>query len=161
MTQEITIHKSLSHPHVVKMEGYFEDIDNVYILLELCSRRSLMELHKRRRAVTEPEARYFTHQIVNACIYLHNNKIIHRDLKLGNLFLNDDMQVKVGDFGLATTLDYDGERKRTLCGTPNYIAPEMLDKKGHSFEVDIWAIGCILFTLLVGKPPFETETLKV
>lgn len=70
------------------------------------------------------------------------------------------MQVKIGDFGLATTLDFDGERKRTLCGTPNYIAPEMLDKKGHSFEVDIWAIGCILYTLLVGKPPFETETLK-
>lgn len=70
------------------------------------------------------------------------------------------MQVKIGDFGLATTLEYDGERKKTLCGTPNYIAPEMLDKKGHSFEVDIWAIGCILYTLLVGKPPFETETLK-
>lgn len=96
-----------------------------------------------------------------ACRYLHDKKIIHRDLKLGNLFLNDDMQVKIGDFGLATTLDYDGERKKTLCGTPNYIAPEMLDKKGHSFEVDIWAIGCILYTLLVGKPPFETETLKV
>jgi len=61
---------------------------------------------------------------------------------------------------LATTLDHESERKKTLCGTPNYIAPEMLDKKGHGFEVDIWAIGCILYTLLVGKPPFETDTLK-
>ena len=52
-------------------------------------------------------------------------------------------------------------RKKTLCGTPNYIAPEMLDKKGHSYEVDIWALGCILYTLLVGKPPFETMSLKV
>jgi polo-like kinase 1 len=160
MTQEIQIHRTLSHPHVVKLEGFFEDDDNVYILLELCPRRSLMELHKRRRHVTEPEARYFTHQIVTACQYLHDRRIIHRDLKLGNLFLNDEMQVKIGDFGLATTLDFDGERKKTLCGTPNYIAPEMLDKKGHSYEVDIWAVGCILYTLLVGKPPFETETLK-
>uniref|UniRef100_A0A914M9N4 Serine/threonine-protein kinase PLK n=1 Tax=Meloidogyne incognita TaxID=6306 RepID=A0A914M9N4_MELIC len=160
MKQEVQIQKMLSHPNVVKMEGFFEDEDNVYILLELCSRRSLMELHKRRRAVTEPEARYFTHQIVLACHYLHSMRVIHRDLKLGNLFLNEDMQVKIGDFGLATTLNHEGERKKTLCGTPNYIAPEMLDKKGHSFEVDVWAIGCILYTLLVGKPPFETETLK-
>merc|ERR1719361_2666725 len=70
------------------------------------------------------------------------------------------MEIKLGDFGLATKVDYDGERKKTLCGTPNYIAPEVLTKKGHSYEVDIWSIGCILFTLLVGKPPFETQTLK-
>jgi polo-like kinase 1 len=68
--------------------------------------------------------------------------------------------VKVGDFGLATRIDFDGERKRTMCGTPNYIAPEVLAKKGHSYEVDIWSIGCIMYTLLVGKPPFETKSLK-
>ena len=69
-------------------------------------------------------------------------------------------QIKIGDFGLATKENYEGERKRTLCGTPNYIAPEVLTKKGHSYEVDIWSIGCIMYTLLVGKPPFETQTLK-
>ncbi|VDD93751.1 unnamed protein product [Enterobius vermicularis] len=160
MTQEIEIHRALSHPHIVRMDGFFEDSDNVYILLELCPRRSLMELYRRRKAVTEPEARYFTSQVVSACDYLHSHCIIHRDLKLGNLFLDDEMQVKVGDFGLATIVDYVGERKKTLCGTPNYIAPEMLDKKGHSYEVDIWSLGCILYTLLVGKPPFETMSLK-
>ena len=81
--------------------------------------------------------------------------------KLPNFAINNvAFQVKIGDFGLATTVD-EGERKRTLCGTPNYIAPEVLEKRGHSFEVDIWAIGCILYTLLFGKPPFETESLKV
>ena len=70
------------------------------------------------------------------------------------------MECKIGDFGLATKVDYDGERKKTLCGTPNYIAPEVLGKKGHSYEVDVWSLGCILYTLLVGKPPFETQTLK-
>ncbi|VDO72066.1 unnamed protein product [Heligmosomoides polygyrus] len=158
MAQEVRIHRSLNHPHVVKLFNFFEDSDNVYITLELCARRSLMELHKRRRSVTEPEARYFTHQV--AVDYLHEQKVIHRDLKLGNLFLNAELQVKIGDFGLATTVDMEGERKKTLCGTPNYIAPEVLDKKGHSFEVDIWAIGCILYTLLFGRPPFETKSLK-
>jgi polo-like kinase 1 len=71
-----------------------------------------MELHKRRRTVTEPECRYFVRQIALACQYLHDLRIIHRDLKLGNLFLNDEMEIKIGDFGLATQLDYVGERKK-------------------------------------------------
>ena len=87
--------------------------------------------------------------------------MIHRDLKLGNLFLNDKMEVKIGDFGLATKLEFDGERKRTICGTPKYIAPEVLEgKQGHSYEVDIWSIGVIIYTLIIGKPPFETSDVK-
>jgi len=160
MSQEIRIHRSLTHKHIVNFISYFEDPDNVYMILELCGKKSLMELHKRRKAVTEPEARYILLQLLDAAIHLHKNKVIHRDLKLGNLFINDNMELKLGDFGLATRLDFDGERKRTLCGTPNYIAPEVLNKLGHSYEVDMWSIGCIMFTLLVGKPPFETTSLK-
>ncbi|XP_066466755.1 serine/threonine-protein kinase PLK1 [Tiliqua scincoides] len=160
MVSEIALHRGLAHRHVVAFHGFFEDAHFVFILLELCRRRSLLELHKRRKALTEPEARYYLRQIILGCQYLHSNRVIHRDLKLGNLFLNDDMEVKIGDFGLATKVEYDGERKKTLCGTPNYIAPEVLDKKGHSFEVDIWSIGCIMYTLLVGKPPFETASLS-
>lgn len=160
MTMEIEIHRTLSHKHIVGFHEFFEDKNHVYILLELCRRRSLMELHKRRKALTEPEVRYFTQQILLAVCYLHDNKVIHRDLKLGNLFLNDDLEIKLGDFGLATKVEVEGERKRTLCGTPNYIAPEVLGKKGHSYEVDVWSIGCVLYTMLVGRPPFETESLK-
>ncbi|XP_033639138.1 serine/threonine-protein kinase PLK1-like [Asterias rubens] len=160
MSMEIAIHRSVHHKHIVGFHGFFEDDDNVYILLELCRRRSLMELHKRRRAITEPETRYFMRHAILAMQYLHRNQVIHRDLKLGNLFIDDEMDLKVGDFGLATKIEKEGERKRTLCGTPNYIAPEVLAKKGHSYEVDIWSLGCIMFTLLVGKPPFETSCLK-
>lgn len=86
---------------------------------------------------------------------------IYFSLKLGNLFLNDKMEVKIGDFGLATKLEFDGDRKRTICGTPNYIAPEILEgKTGHSYEVDIWSLGVIIYTLLIGKPPFETQDVK-
>eukprot|EP00106_Octopus_bimaculoides_P011074 XP_014778516.1 PREDICTED: serine/threonine-protein kinase PLK1-like isoform X1 [Octopus bimaculoides] len=160
MFQEISIHRSLSHKNVVRFVNFFEDDHFIYIILELCRCRSLMEMHKRRRAITEPETQFFVKQIVEACQYLHANKVIHRDLKLGNLFLSDDLDVKIGDFGLATVLDFEGQRKKTLCGTPNYIAPEVLSKKGHSFEVDVWSLGCIVYTLLVGKPPFETSSLK-
>ena len=99
-------------------------------------------------------------QLIKALQYLHSHRVIHRDLKLGNLFLNDKMELKVGDFGLATKLDFEGEKKKTVCGTPNYIAPEVLYGTGHSYEVDIWAIGVIIYTLLIGKPPFETREVK-
>jgi polo-like kinase 1 len=130
MQQEVTIHQSLNHKHIVQFFSYFEDENNVYIILELCRRRvnrslffcldfnlvffvkSLMELHRRRKTVTEPETRYFVKQIVEACIYLHEKRIIHRDLKLGNLFLNDQMEIKIGDFGLATRIESESDRKR-------------------------------------------------
>lgn len=71
------------------------------------------------------------------------------------------MQIKVGDFGLAAKLVDEFEKRRTVCGTPNYIAPEILaGKEGHSFEVDIWSTGVVLYTFLVGKPPFETKDVK-
>ncbi|XP_055543960.1 serine/threonine-protein kinase polo [Wyeomyia smithii] len=160
MTQEITIHRSLNHKNIVGFHSFFDDPLNIYIVLELCKKRSMMELHKRRKIITDYECRYYIHQVLTGVKYLHDRNIIHRDLKLGNLFLNDELHVKIGDFGLATKIEYEGERKKTLCGTPNYIAPEILNKKGHSYEVDIWSIGCVMYTLLVGQPPFETKSLK-
>jgi len=159
MAQEISLHRKLQHKHVVKFISSFQSTDFVFIVLELCRKKSLMELHKRRGSLTEPEVRYYMKQLSEGVSYLHSERIIHRDLKLGNIFLNDEMQIKIGDFGLATYCS-ENDRKRTLCGTPNYIAPEILVKKGHSLEVDIWSSGCIMYTLLVGKPPFETSSLK-
>lgn len=83
----------------------------------------MSELLKRRKKLTEYETKYYLLQLVRALEYLHGQSIIHRDLKLGNLFINEEMQMKVGDFGLATRVNHIDERKRTVCGTPNYIAP--------------------------------------
>lgn len=161
LMSEIKIHRSLHHPNVVSFEHFFEDSDNVYILLELCPNQTMSELIRRRKRLTELEAQCYLLQLISAVKYLHQHRVIHRDLKLGNLFLGEKMEVKIGDFGLSTKLEFDGERKRTICGTPNYIAPEVLDGKvGHSYEVDVWAIGVILYTLVVGKPPFETSDVK-
>ena len=161
LISEIKIHKSLNHENIVKFERYFEDEENVYIIMELCYNNTLHELLKRRKKLTELETQYYVYYLIKALQYIHNLKIIHRDLKLANLFLTENMQMKLGDFGLAALLRFDGERKRSLCGTPNYMAPEILEgKTGHSFEVDIWSIGIIIYILLIGKPPFETTSAK-
>ncbi|KZP18168.1 Pkinase-domain-containing protein [Athelia psychrophila] len=159
---EIKIHKSLQHPNIVGFQECFEDEANVYMTLELCPSGSLMDMLRRRRRFTEPEARFFMVQLIGACHYMHTHQVIHRDLKLGNLFLDADMNVKVGDFGLAALIESPGERKKTICGTPNYIAPEVLfdTANGHSFEVDTWSIGVILYTLVIGRPPFQTKDVK-
>jgi polo-like kinase 1 len=158
---EIKIHKSLNNSNIVLFEHYFEDLENVYLLLEMCHNQTLNELVKRRMRLSDIEVQCYMIQIIKALRYLHHNKVIHRDLKLGNLFLGHDMMVKLGDFGLATRVEFNGERKRTVCGTPNYIAPEILEGKfGHSYEVDIWALGVVMYTLLIGKPPFESSDVK-
>ncbi|KAF9077305.1 kinase-like domain-containing protein [Rhodocollybia butyracea] len=135
---EIRIHRSLK---------CFEGDDNVYMILELCPSGSLMDMLRRRRRLSEAEARFFLVQIIGACHYMHMHQVIHRDLKLGNIFLDGKMNIK---------------RKKTICGTPNYIAPEVLfdTANGHSFEVDTWSIGVILYTLVIGRPPFQTKDVK-
>lgn len=160
LTSEIKIHRSLQHEHVVRFDRYFEDKENVYIMLDICSNQSLSDLIKRRKRLHEVEARYYIHQLVLGMQYVHSCKVIHRDLKLGNLFLTDRMCLKVGDFGLAASVFYQGEKKRTVCGTPNYLAPEVLENNGHSYEVDYWSIGVILYTMLNGRPPFESQEVK-
>ena len=159
---EIKIHRSLRHRFIVQFIHFFEDKRNVYIILELCEHRSLMDLVKRRKSLTVPEVRYFMAQMLDALRYMHGKNVIHRDMKLGNLFLTRRMEVRVGDFGLAAQLTSPDEKKKTICGTPNYIAPEILDNRsgGHSFEVDVWSLGVIMYTMLVGRPPFETKDVK-
>ena len=133
-------------------------------MLELCHNHSLNEMIKRRKRLTEPETAYFMRQLLEATKYIHEQLVIHRDLKLGNLFLDKHMNIKVGDLGLATKLESADEIRKTICGTPNYIAPEVIQgdraTRGHSFEVDIWSMGVIMFTCLVGKPPYEAKDVK-
>lgn len=161
LMSEIKIHRALHQTNIVGFEHFFEDQENVYILLELCTNQTLNELLRRRKRLTELETICYMYQAIMALKYLHSHRIIHRDIKLGNLFISGKMELKLGDFGLATKLEFDGERKRTICGTPNYIAPEVLDgKHGHSYEVDVWSLGVVIYTLLVGKPPFETSDVK-
>ncbi|CDR37779.1 CYFA0S01e16996g1_1 [Cyberlindnera fabianii] len=162
LLSEIKIHKSMTHPNIVQFVDCFEDDVNVYILLEICPNQSLMDLLKKRKVLTEPEVRFFMTQIIGGIRYMHTRRVIHRDLKLGNIFFDPEMNLKIGDFGLAAVLQASNERKYTICGTPNYIAPEVLTGKttGHSYEVDIWSIGVMMYALLIGKPPFQSKDVS-
>ena len=161
LKSEIKIHSQLENDRIVKCYSYFEDREFVYLVLELCHLKTLANMLRVRHRLTEPECRYYMLQICDALEYLHNNHIIHRDLKLGNILIAKDMSIKLADFGLAATVTNE-ERKKTLCGTPNYLAPEILHgtATGHSYEVDIWSFGCVMYTLLIGRPPFQSKDVN-
>ena len=140
----------MRHPNIVQFHRAFTYQESTYIVLEICRNGSLMDMVKKRKHLTEPEVRFYTIQIAGAIKHMHSKGVIHRDLKMGNIFLDDNMNVKIGDFGLAALLisgkDMATVRRTTLCGTPNYIAPEILEKgqKGHDQAVDIWSLGIIV-----------------
>ncbi|CAF3594671.1 hypothetical protein SNK03_001463 [Fusarium graminearum] len=161
---ELQIHSKMKHKNVVQFLRAFSYEKCTYLILELCPNGSLMDMVKRRKGLTEPEVRFYSVQIAGAIKYMHNKGIIHRDLKMGNIFLDSQMNAKIGDFGLAALLvtgrDMHTIRRTTLCGTPNYIAPEILEKgkKGHDHMVDIWSLGIIMFAMFTSKPPFQSST---
>ncbi|KCZ80117.1 PLK protein kinase [Anncaliia algerae PRA339] len=158
---EIQIHLKLNHPNIVKMYRSFRDDNFAYLVLEYCESGSLDVLLKKKKKFSNEEVISITKQLISALKHLHGEcDVVHRDLKLGNLFIKKG-KIKVGDFGLAAIIG-DGQKKTTVCGTPNYIAPEVLFDKvnGHSFEVDIWSYGVILYTLLIGVPPFQKKEVK-
>ncbi|UPK98993.1 hypothetical protein LCI18_009928 [Fusarium solani-melongenae] len=161
---ELQIHSKMKHKNVVQFLRAFSQENCTYLVLELCPNGSLMDMVKRRKGLTEPEVRFYSVQITGAIKYMHNKGVIHRDLKMGNIFLDSRMNAKIGDFGLAALLvtgrDMHTIRRTTLCGTPNYIAPEILEKgkKGHDHMVDIWSLGIIMFAMFTSKPPFQSST---
>ncbi|XP_068136107.1 serine/threonine-protein kinase PLK4 isoform X2 [Hyperolius riggenbachi] len=158
---EVEIHCQLKHPSILELYNYFEDSNYVYLILEMCHNGELNRfLKNRKKPFTEKEARHFMEQIVKGMLYLHSHGILHRDLTLSNLLLSSDMNIKIADFGLAAQLKLPNEKHFTMCGTPNYIAPEIATRSAHGLESDVWSLGCMLYTFLVGRPPFDTDNVK-
>jgi len=122
---EVTIHHQLRHPNILELYHFFEDQAKVYLVMELCRKGELYQyLRERRAGLGEEEGRAFFREIVLGVDYLHEHGIIHRDLKLGNILLDDNMRPKLADFGLAVRQSNPlTSEQQTLCGTPNYLAP--------------------------------------
>ncbi|XP_025204259.1 serine/threonine-protein kinase PLK4 [Melanaphis sacchari] len=159
--QEVKIHSQLKHPSILELYTFFEDCRHVYLVLELCHNGELLQYLKRNgNKLSEIEARYIIRQVVEGLLYLHKHNIVHRDMTLTNLLLTKDMRIKIADFGLATQLNSKDEKHMTMCGTPNYISPEVATRSSHGLETDLWGLGCLLYTLLVGHPPFDTDAIK-
>lgn len=107
--------------------------------------------------LNENETAVIMQQIVDGLKYLHSHNILHRDMKLPNLLVTSNMRVKIADFGLATQLSRPDEKHMTMCGTPNYISPEVAMRTAHGQPADVWGLGIMMYTLLVGRPPFDTD----
>ncbi|XP_065839173.1 serine/threonine-protein kinase PLK4-like [Oscarella lobularis] len=158
---EVEIHCQLKHPSIVELYHFFEDDQYVYLILEMCHNGELQRyLATKSTPFEEPEAALFLKHVIEGVQYLHSHDIVHRDLTLSNLFLTRDMQVKIGDFGLAAKLHVPNEKHYTMCGTPNFISPEIVTRQPHGLDTDVWSLGCMLYTFLIGKPPFDTEGVK-
>ena len=153
---EIKIHRSLNHEHIVKYEHSFEDKKNVYILMEYCGSGTLATLIKTRKYLEEYEIRYYMFQVLSVLRYFKREKIVHRDLTLGNIFLKDRKTVKIGDFGFAYKESENEEKAGVICGTPGYFTPESNNSK-YSYKTDIFDFGVCIYYLFGGKQMFKTS----
>ncbi|XP_052738711.1 phosphorylase b kinase gamma catalytic chain, skeletal muscle/heart isoform isoform X3 [Bicyclus anynana] len=144
---------------VIELQDVFESETFIFLVFELCKNGELFDYLTSVVTLSEKKTRYIMRQVLEGVRYIHRKSIVHRDLKPENILLDDQLNVKITDFGFAKVLK-DGEKLFELCGTPGYLAPETLkanmfeDAPGYGKEVDVWACGVIMFTLLVGCPPF-------
>ncbi|XP_055903929.1 serine/threonine-protein kinase PLK4 [Eupeodes corollae] len=159
--QEVEIHSRLKHPSILELYTFFQDQNYVYLVLELAHNGELHRyLKQSMRPMNESEAASIMRQVISGLQYLHSHQILHRDISLSNLLLTKEMHVKIGDFGLATQLKTPLEKHMTMCGTPNYISPEVVSRLSHGLPADVWGLGCMFYTLLVGRPPFDTDAVQ-
>merc|ERR1712232_1541986 len=163
---EIDILTKVKHPNIINLKEIMEDEDTLYIITELVTGGELFDKIVELGAYTEADAAELVARMVSAIDYLHSMNIVHRDLKPENLLLKDDgdiSEVKLADFGLSKIVS-EGVQKQlmqTACGTPGYVAPEVLTADGYDKEVDLWSLGVITYILLCGFPPFYNEHLPV
>ena len=159
MNREIEIMYILNNPHCLRLKNHFEDDTNFYLVMPLASKGQLYRVLKKFRKFDERTAAQILRETISALQYLHsfNPPIIHRDIKPENLLLNEGGRILLADYGWSN-FNMEGDVRKTFCGTPEYIAPEMLMKKGHDTRVDIWSIGILMFELLSGYSPFVAKT---
>ena len=157
--REVEIMYKIRHPNIVRLYTHFEDESNCYIALEYIKKGNLYSYTQSmpNKVLDAATVAHFVVDLISSLYYLHNMNppIIHRDIKPENLLIGNNGQLKLTDFGGSNYLE--GSVRYTTCGTQIYHSPEMLLKKGYDTRVDIWAIGVLIFELMVGKPPFRSD----
>ncbi|NWS88690.1 KCC1G kinase, partial [Toxostoma redivivum] len=159
LENEIAVLKKIKHENIVTLEDIYESTTHFYLVMQLVSGGELFDRILERGVYTEKDASLVIHQVLTAVKYLHENGIVHRDLKPENLLYltpEENSKIMITDFGLSK-MEQNGIMS-TACGTPGYVAPEVLAQKPYSKAVDCWSIGVITYILLCGYPPFYEET---
>ncbi|XP_057521795.1 CBL-interacting serine/threonine-protein kinase 6-like [Amaranthus tricolor] len=166
MKREISVMKRLKHPNIVELYEVMATKSKIFLAMELVRGGELHTKVSKEGKLEEDLARSYFKQLISAVDYCHSRGVFHRDLKLENLLLDQDGNVKVTDFGLSALFEEKGENEqvmlRTCCGTPHYVAPEIVSKKGQGYDgakADIWSCGIILYVLLAGYLPFHDENV--
>ncbi|KAG9396143.1 Protein kinase domain [Carpediemonas membranifera] len=161
LRNEVSCLKACQHRNIIRLHELFESKSKVYLVMELVKGGELFDRIVKLGKYSEADARGLFYNLADAIGYLHERSIVHRDLKPENLLVAEEsnVDVKLADFGLSIVVD-DGETLFTCAGTPGYVAPEVLAHHGYGKEVDIWALGVILYILLVGFPPFYDQDMS-
>ncbi len=161
--REIEVMYKIHHPNVVKLFGHFEDNNYCYFIMEYIEKGNIYNLipHDGKKKLNTKIVASLIKDVISAVYYLHHMKpiIIHRDIKPENVLLGEGLVSKLTDFGWSNYMQED-EKRKTVCGTPIYLAPEIIKEEGHDEKVDIWCIGVLLFELITGNVPFQGNDLE-
>jgi len=160
LATEVEILRKVNHPNIIPLKDIIDTTDKLYLVMELVSGGELFDKIVEKGFYSEKEAASVVRKVISAIQYLHSINIAHRDLKPENLLLKkgDDTHVMISDFGLSRILGEDSLMS-TACGTPYYVAPEILKANPYTKDVDMWSIGVITYFLLAGFPPFMGDNL--
>ncbi|KAK3149240.1 hypothetical protein QOZ80_3AG0214780 [Eleusine coracana subsp. coracana] len=154
LRREIEIQSGLDHPNVLRLFAWFHDEERIVLVLEYAARGELYKVLRSAGRFSESTAATYVASLAGALAYCHKKQVIHRDIKPENLLLDIEGRLKIADFGWAVRTN---AKRHTLCGTIDYLAPEMIEKKAHDHAVDNWTLGILCYEFLYGKPPFEAE----
>ncbi|TFK73191.1 Pkinase-domain-containing protein, partial [Pluteus cervinus] len=152
---EIDLLKNLNHPNIVKYKGFVKEQQYLYIILEFCENGSLHNIIKRFGKFPENLVAVYISQVLEGLVYLHDQGVIHRDIKGANILTNKDGTVKLADFGVASSTTTGGVRDDAVVGSPYWMAPEVIEQSGATTASDIWSVGCLVIELLEGHPPYH------
>jgi len=155
LRREIEIMSNLRHKSIVRLYGVFTDEKAVYLILELCCGGEIFSRLREKGKFTEAEAAVYVKDLANALHYCHKKNIIHRDIKPENLLLDVDGNLKLSDFGWSVHTPDPNRSRQTLCGTLDYLPPEMIEQRAHDPSADVWSLGVLTYEFVVGCPPFE------
>jgi len=157
-TEKHVFEQASSNPFLVGLHSCFQTTSRLFLVIEYVNGGDLMFHMQRQRKLPEEHARFYAAEICIALNFLHERGIIYRDLKLDNVLLDADGHIKLTDYGMCKEGLGPGDTTSTFCGTPNYIAPEILRGEEYGFSVDWWALGVLMFEMMAGRSPFDIIT---